>query len=109
MGVIKGMTDVRSPFPCKNTTGHLTIFSGGLGGEWGDKVRCQECKREGQEDKTEVEEERGPGMGQGPKLLGVLTMLYVLPQDPVFGIIFKSHQAALLRTTDLGHGEGGVT
>lgn len=51
----------------------------------------------------------GQGRGRGPKLLGVLTMLYVLPQDPVFGIIFKSHQAALLRTTDLGHGEGGVT
>lgn len=58
----------------------------------------------------EVEEERGPGMGQGsPELSGVLTMLYVLPQDPVFGIIFKSHKAALLRTADLGHGEGGAT
>lgn len=28
-------------------------------------------------------------------------MLDVLPQDPVFGIIFKSHKAALLRTADL--------
>lgn len=28
-------------------------------------------------------------------------MLNVLPQDPVFGIIFKSHKAALLRTADL--------
>lgn len=30
-----------------------------------------------------------------------LTMLDVLPQDPVLGIIFKSHKAALLRTADL--------
>lgn len=28
-------------------------------------------------------------------------MLDVLPQDPVFGIIFKSYKAALLRTADL--------
>lgn len=35
-------------------------------------------------------------------------MLYVLPQDPVFGIIFKSHEAALLRTADLGHEQGGT-
>lgn len=45
-------------------------------------------------------------MGQGgagePGPFGVLTMLYVLPEDPVFGIIFKSHKAALLRTADLG-------
>lgn len=30
-----------------------------------------------------------------------LTMLDVLPKDPVFGIVFESHEAALLRTADL--------
>lgn len=28
-------------------------------------------------------------------------MLYVLPQDPEFGIVFERHEAALLRTADL--------
>lgn len=38
------------------------------------------------------------GEAQGPQ---TLTVLDVLPQDPVFGIIFKSDKAALLRTADL--------
>ena len=43
-----------------------------------------------------------------PEITGILTMLYVLPQDPVFGVIFKSYKAALLRTADLRQREGGA-
>lgn len=60
----------------------------------------------------EGEAERGSGIGlRGggvPEITGILTMLYVLPQDPVFGVIFKSYKAALLRTADLGQREGGA-
>lgn len=45
------------------------------------------------------------GEAQGPR---TLTVLYVLPQDPVFGIIFKSHKAALLRTADLRQERGSM-
>lgn len=37
-----------------------------------------------------------------------LTMLDVLPKDPVFGIVFESHEAALLRTADLRQREKKV-
>lgn len=40
-------------------------------------------------------------VGGGAVDTWTLTMLDVLPQDPVFGIIFKSYKAALLRTADL--------
>lgn len=52
-------------------------------------------------DRRQRGKNRGGGERTGdgakvPDILGILTMLYVLPQDPVFGIIFKSHKAALL-------------
>lgn len=50
-------------------------------------------KREG---KNGGRGERTRGGAGVPEIMGILTMLYVLPQDPVLGIIFKSHKAALL-------------
>lgn len=76
-----------------------------------DQVRYQEEETEEEKKTTEVEEERGQRVGGAgvSETLGTLTMLYVLPQDPVFGIILKSHKAALLGTADLGHREEGAT
>lgn len=51
-------------------------------------------------EKEELKAERSRH-GGGAVDTWTLTMLDVLPQDPVFGIIFKSHKAALLRTADL--------
>lgn len=51
-------------------------------------------------EKAKLKAERS-GHGEGELETLTLTVLYVLPQDPVFGIIFKCHKAALLRAADL--------
>lgn len=84
MGVIRAFLHVNTQL----------VISGGVGGP-----RTRPDARSKRQKETRNDGgggERTLGGARVPKILGRLTMLYVLPQDPVFGIVFKSHKAALL-------------